>query len=121
MSLMAVIALAVLASGSATSCSTATPKGTATGTLQLEGGPAGAATEPVPGSVDITPTGAGTAVHTEITGTDGKFEVSLKAGTYTFVGHSPMFGDNAAPCSGPSDLSLAKSQTVTVTIICQRQ
>lgn len=99
---VATIALAVMALCSGGACSAGTPKGTATGT------------------VDITASAGGTPVHVTV-GQDGQFTASLPPGTYTFVGHSPLYGDGIYPCPGPSDLVIGKAQTVNVKIGCEMQ
>src|ERR1700684_4576699 len=83
---LAAVCLACLA----TACSGPAPaKGTLTGHLYGVGGPAPGSPRPWPGTVTLTAPG----VHLDVSvGASGVYSVAVQPGTYTLVGHSPLYG-----------------------------
>jgi len=68
--------------------------GTVAGTLESEGGAAPGPPVPLPGRV-VAATSAG-ARFTVTVGNNGRFRLSLPAGTYHLIGYSPMVRSNGA-------------------------
>ena len=103
------------------SCSHPAPSGTLAGELSGTGGPPpGTIQTPFPGTIHVT----GQGVDTQIpVGADGRFSLTLPAGTYTVVGHSPSLTDNGvqeecgvAPVGKP--VTVTAGQTTTVAVGC---
>ena len=105
--------------GTTTSSADLKYPGTLTGVLQLGGGPAGAQSKGVAGTITLKPSGGGTP-FTANAGPDGKFSVQVPAGSYTVTGRSPMFiiNDSEGTCvalpGGATTITAGQSTTVTV-------
>ncbi len=102
-------------------CSSSTPaNGTIAGHLMGTGGRPPGTQTPFPGTIHVTGPGVDTQVSV---GADGKYSLTVPAGVYTVVGHSPDLTDNgvqeecgAAPYGGP--VTVTAGQTTTVDVGC---
>ena len=102
--------------GAASSPAT-TMSGTLGGRLVTVGGPAMGAASPVAGSVTVM----GNGFHRDVkVGPDGVYSVSIPAGHYTIVGHSPFVTtDNVAmSCPGPKEAHVTPGAVVVLDAIC---
>jgi hypothetical protein len=91
--------------------------GTLSGRLITVGGPAPGSPSPVAGAVTVT----GGGVHLDVkVGLDGAYSVSLPAGRYTVVGHSPsVTAEGAAmPCPGRKEARVTPGATVVLDAVC---
>jgi len=102
------------------SCSHPAAPGTLAGELSGTGGMPPVIQTPFPGTIHVTGQGVDTQVPV---GADGRFSLTLPAGTYTVVGHSPNLTDNgvqeecgAAPEGKP--VTVTAGQTTTVAVGC---
>jgi hypothetical protein len=90
------------------------PIGVLRGRLYGEGGAPPGVRVPWAGAVTVT----GKDFHREIVvGADGAYSVSLPAGTYRVVGHSPSHLGNAS-CSGGQPVHIRDFETVTIDVSC---
>jgi hypothetical protein len=108
------------ASGSSAPAQKADPAvvtGTLQGHLYGVGGPAPGVHEAWPGTITIT---RGETEQTADAGPDGAYAITLPAGTYAIVGHSPRFGDCAYRCiSKPNKpQSITAGRTTTIDVYC---
>jgi len=76
------------------------------GVLRMVGGPAGAHSEPVPGTVTATRLAtAGPPYSCTVTvGAAGNFTVVLAPGTYRVQGRSPKFAEGRVDCNAAGEL-----------------
>ena len=90
-----------------------------TGTLREVGGVG--VDRPVAGSVEARQ--AGTAQTTRATvQDDGRFTLQLSPGSYTFVGHSPLYGDNVYVCRPETEqepVVVAAEASAQVDVVCE--
>lgn len=105
--------------GTSSSSAGLTYPGTLTGVLQLSGGPAGAQSTGVAGTITLKPSGGGSPIVANAA-SDGKFSVQVPNGSYTVTGRSPMFlinnseGTCVALPGGATTITAGQSTTVTV-------
>ena len=97
--------------------------GTITGTLLLVGGPATAEPRSAPGTVVAVPVGpsAATGPVDVAVGNDGRFAVSLPAGTYSLRGWSPRFASSTIPCQAAGEVGLEPAGAVQADVVCHRK
>jgi hypothetical protein len=74
------------------------------GTLVQVGGMAPGSPVPLPGKIQAR--SASGAVFEVTAGKDGKFRLSLPAGTYQLAGYSPLMGTGKVPCPEPRGRTL---------------
>jgi hypothetical protein len=81
------------------------------------GGPAPGAAVPLPGQVvAVDSTGARLAVGV---GNNGRFRLSLPAGTYRLIGYSPLIQSGVARCNAARPVRVASGRaTRHVAVIC---
>lgn len=107
--------------GSTSSTSLGAQVGTLTGVLQLSGGPVGAQSKGVAGTITLKPSGGGSPI-TATAGSDGKFSMQAPAGSYTVTGQSPMFiingGEGTCVTGTGSATTITSGHSTTVTIDC---
>ena len=94
-----------------------TSPGAVEGQFIRVGGPAPGAAVPLPGQVvAIDPTGARLAVGV---GNNGRFRLSLPAGTYRLIGYSPLIDSGNARCNAERPVRVATGRTTRhVAVIC---
>jgi hypothetical protein len=94
-----------------TACSRQNPAyGTLTGYLYGVGGPAGPP-RPWPGTVTVT----GPGVHRDVPiGASGTYSVMVPAGSYTVVGHSPLYGSGLCQAAGVATVTSGHSTKADV-------
>jgi hypothetical protein len=101
--------------------------GTVAGTLQLTGGPPGAAVLPVAGEVSAftSISLSGPPVATVKTGSDGRFSLSLRPGTYYLAASSPSYSldppSPTPPCRGEKPAVVSVDSTTRIDVACQRK
>jgi len=95
---------------------TVAAKGTITGILEAVGGPAGTANRPLSGGV--TATGGGHSYSATV-GTDGRYSLSVPAGTYTVVGRSPQYQGGAADCHAANPVAVSAGGTASADVGCE--
>lgn len=99
--------------------------GTVTGTLQLVGGPAPGAAQPVPGVVYAFTSGdlTGQASASTPASSNGRFNLSLRPGTYFLAATSPRFSiepaPTAPPCRAEAAVRVTTGTTVDADVLCQ--
>jgi len=114
--IIAVSALMLTAACASADPPPASPSGSVTGKLVIEGGPI--SQRPIPGTVQFTAHGRpSVTVRTDSSGT---FSVTLPAGTYDVSGSSPSISgaNGQAPCSRPLSVAVTSKHTTTITLIC---
>lgn len=80
------------------SCSDDFHEGTVVGLFETAGGPPGAASSPLRGSISVS----GTAARVTTTADRyGHFTVTVPVGTYHLSGRSAQYQGGKAPCAGP--------------------
>ena len=109
-----VLAAACIA-GLTAACSAPGPAGgTLHGHLYGIGGPAPGLPRRWPGTVTVT----GSGIHREVTvGPGGTYSVTLPAGSYAVVGHSPLYG--AGLCRTPGVAKVRSGHSATANVLCQ--
>jgi hypothetical protein len=110
-----VAALVLLLAGVA--CSGGSSKATVTGTLTMRGGPVSNPPQPVGGEVELTPAAGGRPVRVTVD-ESGQFRARLDSGTYTAVGHSPMYQSGGLPCHG-GPVTVSRSGSTTIDVYCE--
>jgi hypothetical protein len=109
-------ASAVAGCGSGRAVST-TAIGTVAGRFVRVGGPAPGSAVPLPGQV-VAIDSAGTR-HTVTVGKNGRFRLSLPAGTYRLAGYSPLIQGGKARCSAAHVVHVTMGRTTRhVTVVC---
>jgi len=110
------LAAACLA-GLTAACSGQNPAdGTLTGHLYGVGGPAPGLPRPWPGTVTLT----GPGVHRDIpVGASGTYSVMVPAGSYTVVGHSPLYGSSTYLCQAAGAATVTSGHTTKADVLCQ--
>jgi len=100
-----------------TGCGGDAPHGSVTGILERVGGPAPGSPVPLPGHVvAVNSAGAQFAVAV---GNDGRFSLSLPAGSYQLTGYSPLIEDGKMRCITPHAVSVATGRTEGhVAVVC---
>jgi hypothetical protein len=88
---------------------------TITGTLEAIGGPAGIPDRPLYGQVTATESGHPYSVSV---GTDGRYAVTVPAGTYTVVGRSPLYQGGAAYCYAAKPVTVGSGSTAAARVVC---
>jgi hypothetical protein len=98
-------------------CSSSTAGGTVTGHLLQVGGPYGAGTPPLSGTVIFnSSSGLVTKVHASAS---GGFHFDLLVGTYTLTGTSPDLNDGKLICySNPTTVVVKSATTTTRDVLC---
>jgi FlaG/FlaF family flagellin (archaellin) len=91
-------------------------KATITGILEAVGGPAGTANRPLSGNV--TATGNGHSYSVSV-GTDGRYSISVPAGTYTVVGRSPQYQGGTTDCHLADPVTASSGGTATADVMCE--
>ena len=94
------------------------PHATIVGTLQAFGGPAGVAPRPLPGQITAT---GNANTYTAAAGQNGEFSLSVPAGTYTIIGHSPLYQDGNRPCQADGPVTIAPAGYATTDVNCQER
>jgi hypothetical protein len=90
--------------------------GTVTGHLYGVGGPAPGLRRPWPGTVVVT----GRGVHLDISvGSGGTFSVTVPAGRYTVVGHSPLYGSGKYLCQATRAVTVQSGHSSKAEVLCQ--
>ena len=92
------------------------PSWRVTGILQESGGLAATPTG-IPGTVTLT-SNFGRKYIVGVRG-DGTFSAGVLDGTYTVVGHSPLFQDDQLPCFGSTSFVVNGGATTPITVTCQ--
>ena len=89
------------------------------GTMEMVGGPPGAANTPVSGAVTATDA---SGRHVRGVSRDGVFVMDLPPGDFTFVGRSPQW-NSGAPCPtvGPVRVEPGNGNRGSVSIVCPRK
>ena len=110
--------------GGPSDCGGATPPpsestentGTLRGHLYGVGGPAPGTARPWTGTITVT----GTTGRVVTAGVDGAYEITLPAGRYEIVGHSPQFGGCGYACHPERDRpqDVVAGRTTTVDVYC---
>ena len=111
-----VLAAGPLLAGCAAATATTAP-GTVTGQFIRVGGPAPGAAVPLPGRVvAIDSTGARLTADV---GSNGRFSLSLSAGTYRLIGYSPLIQSGKARCGAEHPVVVAAGRTTPhVAVVC---
>jgi hypothetical protein len=116
-SLLGLPLAAVCLGGFTAACSAQHPAdGALTGHLYGVGGPAPGAPRPWPGTVTVTGPGVHRDVHV---GASGGYSVIVPAGSYTVVGHSPLYGSGTAPCRAARAATVTSGHGATADVFCQ--
>jgi hypothetical protein len=120
-SLTGVALAAACLAGFAAACSAQGPAdGTVTGHLYGVGGPASVAAPPSPRPWPGTVTLSGPGVHRDVpVGASGTFSVTVPPGTYTVVGHSPLYGSGAYLCRAAGQVTVTSGHTAKADVLCQ--
>ena len=114
--------MTLLAAGSMLAgCATGTPSRTASGAVEGQfisvGGPSPGAAVPLPGQV-VAIDSTGTRVTVGV-GTNGRFSLSLPAGTYRLIGYSPLIQSGKARCNAERPVRVTAGRTTRrVAVIC---
>ena len=121
--IIAVSALMLTAACASADPPPASPSGSVTGKLVIEGGPISPGGQqpgprPIPGTVQFTARGRPSV--TARADSSGTFSVTLPAGTYDVSGSSPSISgaNGQAPCSRPLSVAVTSKHTTTITLIC---
>jgi hypothetical protein len=94
-----------------------TAPGTVAGEFIRVGGPAPGSPVPLPGQV-VAVESAGTRLTVTV-GNDGRFSLSLPAGTYRLSGYSPLIDSGKARCSAEHAVRVTTGRTTRhVAVIC---
>jgi hypothetical protein len=111
-----VLAAGTLLAGCAAATATTAP-GTVTGQFIRVGGPAPGAAVPLPGHVvAVDSTGARITVNV---GSNGRFSLSVPAGTYRLIGYSPLIQSGKARCGAEQPVVVTTDRTTPhVAVIC---
>jgi hypothetical protein len=98
-------------------CSGQNPaSGTLSGHLYGVGGPAPGSPRPWPGTVTLT----GPGVHRDVpVGASGTYSVVVPAGSYTVVGHSPLYESGAGLCQATGTATVTTGHTTRADVLCQ--
>ena len=114
---MVIPVAAVFLAGFMASCSGQNPAdGTLTGHLYGVGGPAPGSPRAWPGTVTLT----GPGVHRNLpVGANGAYTVTLPAGRYTVIGHSPLYESGAASCRAAGVVTVTSAHTTQADVLCQ--
>lgn len=109
--------VAVCLAGFTAACSAQGPAdGTLTGHLYGVGGPAPGLPRPLPGTVTVT----GPGVHRDVpVGASGSYSVRVPAGSYTVVGHSPLYVSGRGLCRAERIATVTSGHSTTVDVLCQ--
>jgi hypothetical protein len=115
-----VVALAVIGIGAAKAVDDLTPRswttGTLTGTLQAVGGPQGASSRPLSGTITATTSNGG--ILTVPVGADGRFTAHPVVETYTVSARSPQYERGTADCHALGPVTVTKGVTTRVQVDC---
>jgi hypothetical protein len=116
-SLIGLPVAAVFLAGFTSACSAQNPAdGTLTGHLYGVGGPAPGLPRPWPGTVTVT----GPGVHRDVpVGARATYSVTVPAGRYTLVGHSPLYGSGAGLCQAAGVATVTSGHTTKADVLCQ--
>ncbi len=116
-SLIGLPVAAVFLAGFTSACSAQNPAdGTLTGHLYGVGGPAPGLPRPWPGTVTVT----GPGVHRDVpVGASATYSVTVPAGRYTLVGHSPLYGSGAGLCQAAGVAMVTSGRTTKADVLCQ--
>jgi len=108
---------AVCLAGFTAACSGQNPaNGTLTGHLYGVGGPAPGLPRPWPGTVTVT----GPGVHRDVPiSASGTYSVMVPAGSYTVVGHSPLYGSGAGLCQAAGVATVTSGHSTKADVLCQ--
>jgi hypothetical protein len=108
---------AVFLAGFTSACSAQNPAdGTLTGHLYGVGGPAPGLARPWPGTVTVM----GPGVHRDVPiGASATYSVTVPAGRYTVVGHSPLYGSGAGLCQAAGVAMVTSGHTTKADVLCE--
>ena len=108
---------AVFLAAFTSACSAQNPAdGTLTGHLYGVGGPAPGLPRPWPGTVTLT----GPGVHRDVPiGASATYSVTVPAGRYTLVAHSPLYGSGAGLCQAAGVAMVTSGHTIKADVLCQ--
>ena len=109
--LLRVVAVATLLTIGLASCGH--PTGTVTGRLVAVGGPT-PRERPLPGTVRFT----GPETKSIPVGKDGRFRIELQTGSYTVVGHSPLYQGSMYACRPDGNPVVHDSATTNILVVC---
>jgi len=114
---MALVGLALLVGCSETAQGPG--EGTATGLLEMTGGPHGSDARPTSGTVTFI----GSAGHevTTSASADGSFRATLTPGKYTVTGTSPNFDAGRRECVADAPIRVHAGEGISVNVICHRR
>jgi DNA-directed RNA polymerase specialized sigma24 family protein len=94
--------------------------GSVSGRLLAVGGPSDTPARPLPGTVTLTDT-LSKQRHSVTFGGEGTFTLSVPAGAYEVVGHSPQYGDGGYTCRAKHPVRVSAGQSVQVDVICEEK
>jgi hypothetical protein len=104
--------------GGGTGSSVAT-ENSASGTLEMVGGPAPGSPRPVPGTVMFRSTGAVGRTYSATAGADGHFELGLPPGSYMVTGRSPLYVQGLIDCQAGAPVMVSGAVMAPVLVTCQ--
>ena len=115
--IMTLLAAGLMLAGCGAGAGPTAAPGAVDGRFIRVGGPAPGAAVPLPGHVvAIDSTGARLAVGV---GSDGRFRLSLPAGTYRLIGYSPLVQGGQARCGAARPVQVTAGRTaVHVSVVC---
>lgn len=109
-------------SRNATSVATATTttSGTVSGHLLAVGG-LGGGSRPLPGVIFVSQLSGNIARTRVVVGEDGRYSLSVPAGTYTLTGASNYYNAGRTPCLAKATVSVADGADVVADVLCQEK
>lgn len=114
-------AVAVVAAGVLTGCSTGPAHGTIIGELAAVGGPAPGLPRPLAGSVRLTNTHTHASKVVTV-GVDGRYSLPIAPGSYTLMGKSPQYNSGQSyDCQAQRAAVVVSSKTTTSDVYCQEK
>ena len=115
--IMTLLAAGSMLAGCASGATPTTAPGIVLGQFIRVGGPAPGSPVPLPGQVvAIDSTGTRLAVTV---GNNGRFSLSLPAGTYRLIGYSPLIDNGKARCTAERPAHVTTGRTTRhVAVIC---
>jgi hypothetical protein len=107
---------ALVAAGCSNGAGATGPTGTVTGSYIRVGGPSGAPTVGLPGTISFRG-GSGSLINFDADSA-GKFSGQLPAGTYAVTAESSLINSGSGSCSVPLTTRVQAGKTVTITVVC---